>query len=86
MFVLSDGQPSANNYNGREAINDTRDKVTKAQNYGFQVIQIAIEESVPSKEMFDYYIKMTDIKNLPRDLVGYMSRKIDKLIKERVTL
>ena len=86
LFVLSDGQPSANNYNGREAINDTRDKVTKAQNYGFQVIQIAIEESVPSKEMFDYYIKMTDIKNLPRDLVGYMSRKIDKLIKERVTL
>ena len=86
LFVLSDGQPSANNYNGSEAINDTRDKVTKAQNYGFQVIQIAIEESVPSKEMFDYYIKMTDIKNLPRDLVGYMSRKIDKLIKERVTL
>ena len=86
LFVLSDGQPSANNYNGREAISDTREKVTKAQNYGFQVIQIAIEESVPSKEMFDYYIKMTDIKNLPRDLVGYMSRKIDKLIKERVTL
>ena len=86
LFVLSDGQPSANNYCGSDAINDTRDKVTKAQNYGFQVIQIAIEESVPSKEMFDYYIKMTDIKNLPRDLVGYMSRKIDKLIKERVTL
>lgn len=86
LFVLSDGQPSANHYNGSEAIKDTRDKVSKAQNYGFQVIQIAIEESVPSKEMFDYYIKMTDIKNLPRDLVGYMSRKIDKLIKERVTL
>jgi hypothetical protein len=86
LFVLSDGQPSAHDYNGQEAIKDTREKVTKAQNYGFQVIQIAIEESVPSKEMFDYYIKMTDIKNLPRDLVGYMSRKIDKLIKERVTL
>jgi len=86
LFVLSDGQPSANDYNGTEAIRDTREKVTKAQNYGFQVIQIAIEESVPSKQMFDYYIKMTDIKNLPRDLVAYMSRKIDKLIKERVTL
>ena len=86
LFVLSDGQPSANDYNGDDAIKDTREKVTKAQNYGFQVIQIAIEECVPSKEMFDYYIKMTDIKNLPRDLVGYMSRKIDKLIKERVTL
>jgi len=86
LFVLSDGQPSAYDYGGREAINDTREKVTKAQNLGFQVIQIAIEESVPSKEMFDYFIKMTDIKNLPRDMVGYMSRKVDKLIKERVTL
>ena len=86
LFVLSDGQPSANDYNGQEAIDDTREKVIKSQNYGFQVIQIAIEECVPSKEMFDYYIKMTDIKNLPRDLVGYMSRKIDKLIRERVTL
>lgn len=86
LFVLSDGQPSAHDYNGREAINDTREKVSKAQNLGFQVIQIAIEESVPSKEMFDYFIKMTDIKNLPRDMVGYMSRKVDKLIKERVTL
>lgn len=86
LFVLSDGQPSASDYGGREAINDTRDKVTKSQNLGFQVIQIAIEESVPSSQMFDYFIKMTDIKNLPRDMVGYMSRKVDKLIKERVTL
>jgi len=86
LFVISDGQPSAYDYNGSEAIRDTREKVSKAQNLGFQVIQIAIEESVPSKEMFDYYIKMTDIKNLPRDMVGYMSRKVDKLIRERVTL
>jgi nitric oxide reductase activation protein len=86
LFVLSDGQPSAHDYNGSSAIKDTRDKVSKSQNLGFQVIQIAIEEAVPSKEMFDYYIKMTDIKNLPRDLVGYMSRKVDKLIRERVTL
>jgi Mg-chelatase subunit ChlD len=86
VFVLSDGQPSAYDYGGQSAIKDTRDKVSKAQNLGFQVIQIAIEEAVPSKEMFDYYIKMTDIKNLPRDMVGYMSRKVDKLIKERVTL
>ena len=86
LFVLSDGQPSAHDYNGKEAINDTRAKVTKAQNLGFQVIQIAIEEAVPSAQMFDYFIKMTDIKNLPREMVGYMSRKVDKLIKERVTL
>lgn len=27
---------------------------------------------------------MTDIKNLPKDMVTYMSRKVDHLIKERV--
>lgn len=86
LFVLSDGAPAANGYNGKAAIEDTRLKVQKAQSLGFQVIQIAIEESVPSRQMFDYFIKMTDIKNLPRDMVTYMSRKIDKLIKERVTV
>lgn len=86
IFVLSDGQPAASNYNGQAGIIDTREKVQKAQSLGFQVIQIAIEESVPSKEMFDYFIKMTDIRNLPKDMVAYMSRKVDKLIKETVSL
>lgn len=86
MFVLSDGQPSAYNYGGRDAIVDTRKKVSMAQNLGFQVIQIAIEESVPSAEMFDYFIKMTNIKNLPKDMISYMSRKVDKLVKERISL
>lgn len=86
LFVLSDGQPAAYDYSGKEAIRDTREKVSKAQNLGFQIIQIAIEESVPSSEMFDHYIKMTNIKDLPREMVGYMSRKIDKLVKERVML
>lgn len=86
LFVLSDGQPSASNYGGKACIEDTRRKVQKAQALGFQIIQIAIEESVPSKEMFDYFIKMTDIKNLPNDMINYMSRKVDKLIRERVTV
>jgi hypothetical protein len=86
LIVLSDGAPSASGYGGREAIADTRKKVTRAQSLGFQVIQIAIEEHVPSKEMFDYFIQMTDIKNLPKDLVNYMSKKVDKLIKEKISL
>jgi len=86
MFVLSDGQPSAHDYGGSNAIEDTRKKVSMSQNLGFQIIQIAIEESVPSAQMFDYFIKMTNIKNLPKDLIGYMSRKVDKLIKERVVI
>lgn len=86
LFVISDGAPSASDYGGRSAIEDTRKKVLRAQALGFQVIQIAIEEHVPSRDMFDYFIKMTDIKNLPKELVAYMSRKVDKLIKERVTV
>ncbi len=86
LFVLSDGAPSAYDYGGKSAIEDTRKKVLRAQALGFQVIQIAIEEHVPSRDMFDYFIKMTDIKNLPKELVAYMSRKVDKLIKEKVTV
>jgi uncharacterized protein with von Willebrand factor type A (vWA) domain len=86
LFVLSDGQPAGYDYHGQESIKDTRIKVSKAQALGFQVIQIAIEESVPSEQMFDYFIKMTNIKELPRELTSYMSRKVDKMIKSTVTL
>ena len=86
LFVLSDGQPYAYDYSGQSAIDDTRKKVNKAEAMGFQVIQIAIEEGVPSSEMFNQYIKMTDIKNLPNDLINFASKKIDKLIKTKVTI
>jgi hypothetical protein len=86
LFVLSDGAPSAQRYNGAAAIEDTRKKVLQAEAMGFQVIQIAIRSHVPSEKMFNHYIKMTDIQNLPKDMVNYMSKKVDKLIKERITV
>ena len=86
LFVLSDGQPAAADYGGSEAIKDTANKVKRAEKLGFQVIQIAIEECVPSKEMFTHFVKMTDIDNLPNELTMYLSRKVDKLIQERVTM
>lgn len=86
LFVISDGQPAASGYGGRQGIEDTRKKVSMAQQLGFQVIQIAIDESVPSKDMFDYYVTMTDIKTLPTTLATYMANKVDKLIKETITL
>ena len=86
LFVLSDGQPAASGYGGREGIEDTRKKVSMTQRLGFQVIQIAIEEGVPSKDMFDYYVKMTNINQLPKDLSAYMSTKVDKMIKETITV
>jgi hypothetical protein len=86
LFVLSDGAPHAYDYSGIDAVQDTRKKVLMAQSLGFQVIQIAIEEHVPSDQMFDYSIKMTDIKSLPNDLIAYVSSKVDKLIKSKVTM
>lgn len=81
LFVLSDGQPAASGYDGQQGVRDTKEKVLKSEGLGFQVIQIAIDECVPSDQMFNHYIKMTNIKNLPKDMISYMSRKIDKLIK-----
>lgn len=81
LFVISDGQPAATGYSGKNGIKDTREKVKLAEALGFQVIQIAIEEDVPSKEMFTHYIKMVDIDTFPKDLAKYMARKVDKLMK-----
>ncbi len=86
LFVLSDGAPYADNYSGQRAIEDTRKKVTMSQALGFQVIQIAIDYEVPSADMFDYYIEMTDIKNLPMDLIKYVSKKVDKLIHSKTVI
>lgn len=86
LFVISDGSPYADNYSGIRAIEDTRKKVMMSQALGFQVIQIAIEEHVPCEEMFDYYIRMTNIENLPNDLIAYVSKKVDKLIKEKTIM
>ena len=86
LFVISDGAPYAHDYSGRKAIEDTRKKVTMSQALGFQVIQIAIEAAVPSADMFDYHIQMTNIESLPNDLIAYVSKKVDKLIRETTTL
>lgn len=86
LFVISDGAPYAINYSGKAAIADTKKKVGMVQSMGFQVIQIAIEEEVPSQEMFDHYIKMTNIKDLPNDLIAYASKKVDKLIRTKITM
>jgi hypothetical protein len=86
LFVISDGQPAASGYGGQTGIDDTREKVKKAESLGFQVIQIAIHEHVPSAEMFTHFVKMTDIATFPKTFVNYMSRKVDSMIKERVTM
>lgn len=85
MFVISDGQPAASDYGGKRAIEDVRKKVIKSEKLGFQVIQIAIDSSVPSREMFKSFVKMTDIASLPAEMVRFMSRKMSMIMKEHIT-
>jgi Mg-chelatase subunit ChlD len=85
LFVISDGQPAASEYGGKASIEDVRKKVIKSEKLGFQVIQIAIESHVPSHEMFKNFVKMTDIATLPGDLVRYMSRRMNMIMKEHIS-
>jgi len=87
LFVLSDGAPAASGYNGGTGIRDTKEKVNQVEKLmGFQVIQIAINNHVPSEQMFNHFVKMTDIKTLPIDMVNYLSRHINRLVKEKYTM
>lgn len=73
MFVLSDGAPAAVGYGGDSAIEDTRQKVFKAEQLGFTVIQIAINSRVPSEKMFKKYVKF--------DHYGQLLRELSKLVR-----
>ena len=87
LFVLSDGAPAASGYGGGFGIRDTKEKVNQVEKtMGFQVIQIAINNHVPSEEMFNHFVKMTDIKRLPIDMVNYLSKHINRLVKEKYTM
>jgi len=87
LFVLSDGAPAAGGYNGGTGIRDTKEKVNQVEKLmGFQVIQIAINNHVPSELMFNHFVKMTDIKTLPIDMVNYLSRHINKLVQEKYVM
>ena len=85
MLVISDGEPAAYGYNDSFAIEHTRKMVLKAEAMNMQVIQIAID-SVKSHLMFSNHVKMTDMKTFPSDLVNYLKRKVNRMIKEKITV
>jgi len=68
------------------AIEHTRNMVIASQKLGFQVIQITIQGNIPSKQMFDYYVDMTNIETLPDQLITYVSKYVDKELKIKTTL
>lgn len=85
LIVISDGQPAASGYGGRIGIEHTRKMVLKAEALGMQVIQIAID-SVDSRKMFKNFVNMKDMKTFPADLVNFLRVRINKTIKEHITI
>lgn len=73
MFVISDGSPCANGYEGISAIKDTAAKVKEAEKLGFGIIQISIDAVYGVEDMFDTYID-----------IGYNLEEMPKLLNEIV--
>lgn len=73
MFVISDGSPYANGYEGIPAIKDTAAKVKEAETLGFGIIQISIDAVYRVEDMFDTYID-----------IGYNLEEMPKLLNEIV--
>lgn len=73
MFVISDGSPCANGYEGLPAIKDTAIKVKEAEKLGFGIIQISIDAVYHVEDMFDTYID-----------IGYNLEEMPKLLNEIV--
>jgi hypothetical protein len=77
MFVISDGLPYANQYDGAPAIEDTRLKVKQVERtLNMDVVQIAIESENEPELMFSKFIKFTDINRLPIDLNKFIKQTL----------
>ena len=85
FVVISDGEPSANNYGGTSAIQHVKKTVIEVEKMGFQVIQVTIGGH-RSKDMFKNVIDMDDVSKFPTQFVGFLKTKINSLIKEKVTM
>lgn len=79
MFVISDGGPCANGYEGIPAIKDTAAKVKEAEKLGFGIIQISIDAVYGVKDMFDTYIDIGyNLEEMPKLLNGIVKTKVIK--------
>ena len=77
MFVVSDGSPCASGYWGYSAIRDTRAKIKKAQDMGFNIIGICIDNVPSMNDMYDTFI------DISIDLSRFPSR-LGKIVKKAI--
>lgn len=79
FFVISDGDPLANDYYGLPAVKDTASKIRRAEKLGFEIIQVQIGDGHISniKMMFNKYIILkNDLSQLPEKLGSILKKSI----------
>ena len=84
MFIISDGEPAAENYFGMRAIGHTKECVEKSEAMGFRIVQICINASYDPALMFRHFIKMENLGTLARDLGREIAKALSSKIKSHV--
>ena len=85
MFVLSDGEPSADSYRGSTAIAHTRANVQKAEKFDFQIVQVCINHSYDPAQMFKHFVILEDMSTLAHSLGKVIKKAVMGLAKTRVS-
>lgn len=69
-FIISDGQPAGERYNGEAAMRDTRKAVLEATHRKFFPIQIGIEsiDGITQKKMFDDFVNYKDSRQMVEEI------------------
>lgn len=84
MFIISDGEPAAENYFGMRAIGHTKECVEKAEAMGFRIVQICINANYDPALMFRHFIMMENLGTLARDLGREIAKALSSKIKTHV--
>lgn len=87
FFVISDGLPNAYIYrNDEEGICHTREMVQKVTKVGFVPVQVAIDAHYEPESMFDNFVVVNAIEDLPRGLSKLVKRGILSHSKRKTTI
>lgn len=81
FFVISDGAPAADSYDGMRAIQHTKDAVLQVERMDFSVVQVCIDSCYDPKLMFKHYVILTDLARLSIDLGKVIKNAIVKKAK-----
>ena len=85
MFVIADGEPSADGYRGIHAQEDTRRAVKEVSLKNFDILQITIDSSLDPSKMFTNFIKLTDLSRLANDLGRIIKTKVMKNTRSHIS-